>query len=390
MKTIATPHLVEVYPTAQGSADGMPAVPRQPVISLHHLNHFFGEGETRKQVLFDNNLEVMPGEIVIMTGPSGSGKTTLLTLIGALRTVQEGELHVLGRDLRGLNNQQLMEVRRDIGFIFQSHNLFESLTAYQNVRLALELKSQDPASLHARTLEVLTALEMDHRIYYKPESLSGGQKQRVAIARALANRPRLILADEPTAALDQESGRKVVGMFQQLTQIERSTIVIVTHDNRILDVADRIINLVDGRIVSNILVKESVAVCLFLTKCPAFAGLTPDALSKVAEKMVLERYPAGAVIIRQGDPGDKFYLIRNGVVEVTVDQGKPTERILAELKEGEFFGEMALLTGEPRSATVVARTPLEVYTLGHEDFRAAVAASAPFREQLYKVYFQRQ
>jgi putative ABC transport system ATP-binding protein len=361
----------------------------QPVIRARGINHFFGEGENRKQVLFDNNLEVVPGEIVIMTGPSGSGKTTLLTLIGALRTVQEGSLEVLGRELRDLDSHQLVEVRRDIGFIFQAHNLFDSLTAYENVRTGLELLHQGACERNARIIEVLNTLELGNRIGYKPEALSGGQRQRVAIARALVHHPHLILADEPTAALDRETGRKVVQLLHNLAETERTAIIIVTHDNRILDVAHRIVNLVDGRIVSNVPVKESVAVCLFLTKCPAFASLTPDALTQVADKLTRERFPAGAVIIRQGDPGDKFYLIRRGTVDVIVNEGLPTRRVVAQLKEGDFFGEMALLTGEPRNATVVAREQLDTYTLGKEDFQTAINTSAPIREQLYKVYFQR-
>ncbi len=393
MKIFPSPPAVDAAPVAQPGSGGLPAPAAQvpPVIDMHNLNHFFGQGETRKQVLFDITLDVMPGEIVLMTGPSGSGKTTLLTLLGALRTVQDGSLRVLGRELSGLSRRQLKEVRRDIGFIFQAHNLFASLTAYQNVRLALELNKRDPDPvLDARAEEVLRALELGDRLDYKPDTLSAGQNQRVAIARALADRPRLILADEPTAALDPESGRKVVGLFQALAEQEQSTIVIVTHDNRILDVADRIVNLVDGQITSNVLVKETVAVCLFLARSPTFAGLSPDTLSKVAEKMTLERYAAGTVMIQRESQPDKFFLIRSGVVEVILDQGQPGERRAATLKEGECFGEMALLTGESRNATVVARTPLEVYTLGQADFHAAVAASAPFREQLYKVYFQRQ
>jgi putative ABC transport system ATP-binding protein len=370
-------------------ADDPPATEIQPAIQVCGVNHSFGEGELRKQVLFDNDLVVMPGEIVIMTGPSGSGKTTLLTLIGALRTIQEGSLQVLGHELQGLSSEDLVDVRRNIGFIFQAHNLFESLTAYQNVGLALELEPHRPQPRDQRIIDMLTALDLGHRIDYKPESLSGGQRQRVAIARALVHRPRLILADEPTAALDRDSGRKVVELLQTLADTERATIFIVTHDNRILDVAHRIVNLVDGRIVSNVLVRESVAVCLFLSKCPAFAGLTPDTLTAVADKMVLERYPAGTVLIRQGDVGDKFYLLRHGSVDVIVDEGLPTRRQLAVLKEGEFFGEMALLSGEPRNATVIAREAVQVYTLGKNEFQAAIAASPPFREQLYKAYFQR-
>ncbi|MGH7193751.1 MAG: ATP-binding cassette domain-containing protein, partial [Candidatus Saccharimonadales bacterium] len=203
------------------------------------MNHSFGQGELRKQVLFDNHLELARGEIVIMTGPSGSGKTTLLTLIGALRSIQDGSIRVLGRELKGLSSRQLVEVRRDVGFIFQAHNLFESLTAFQNVSMAMELKTSDRRAIEQRVEELLSTLGLGQRVYYKPEALSGGQKQRVAIARALANEPKLILADEPTAALDRESGRDVVELLQKFAKEESCTVLMVTHDNRILDVADR-------------------------------------------------------------------------------------------------------------------------------------------------------
>lgn len=221
-----------------------------PSVQIRHLNFYFGEGELRKQVLYDINLDLYPGQIVILTGPSGSGKTTLLTLIGALRTLQEGSLKVLGQEIRGMGARQLVEVRRNIGFIFQAHNLFHSLTARQNVLMACDLfpTSQD----RQKAAEILTALGLGERIDYKPHALSGGQKQRVAIARALVNRPKLILADEPTAALDKKSGRDVVNLMQKLAQESGITILMVTHDSRILDVADRIINLVDGTLQSDL------------------------------------------------------------------------------------------------------------------------------------------
>jgi len=221
-----------------------------PSVQISHLNFYFGEAELRKQVLFDINLELYPGQIVILTGPSGSGKTTLLTLIGALRTVQEGSLKVLGQEIRGLGARQLVEVRKNIGFIFQAHNLFNSLTARQNVLLSCDLFPTDQD--RQRAAEILTALGLGERIDYKPHALSGGQKQRVAIARALVNRPKLILADEPTAALDKKSGRDVVNLMQKLAKESGITILMVTHDSRILDVADRIINLVDGSLQSDL------------------------------------------------------------------------------------------------------------------------------------------
>ena len=228
-------------------------------VKVEHLSYFFGAGDLRKQVLYDISLDLPKGQIVILTGPSGSGKTTLLTLMGALRTVQDGSLQVLGQELVGMGNAALVKVRRNIGFIFQAHNLFESLTASQNVEMAVELTGQF-GSKRDQAVAILSKLGLEDRVDYKPKSLSGGQKQRVAIARALVNRPRLILADEPTAALDKKSGRDVVNLLHRLSREEGCTVLMVTHDNRILDVADRIINLVDGRLESdaspNAFVKE--------------------------------------------------------------------------------------------------------------------------------------
>ena len=224
--------------------------PTDYAVQIRNLNYFFGRGDLRKQVLFDINLDLPQGQIVIMTGPSGSGKTTLLTLIGALRSTQVGSLRVLGQELVGLNKRKLVAVRRNIGFIFQSHNLFASLTASQNVEMAVELTKQWK-NKRSHAINILQQLGLEDRIDYKPAALSGGQKQRVAIARALVNQPPLILADEPTAALDKKSGRDVVTLMQALAKEQNRTILIVTHDNRILDVADRIINLVDGYLESD-------------------------------------------------------------------------------------------------------------------------------------------
>jgi putative ABC transport system ATP-binding protein len=361
----------------------------EPVVRVRGVQHYFGAGDLRRQVLFDNRLDIAPGEIAIMTGPSGSGKTTLLTLIGTLRGVQEGSLRVLGNELRGAAPDQILGVRRRLGFIFQAHNLFESLTAQQNVRMALELFGLDRAENDRRAAEMLSRLGLGERLQYKPGALSGGQKQRVAIARGLAHRPRLILADEPTAALDERSGREVVTLFQELAREEGCAILMVTHDNRILDVADRIVSMVDGRIKSNVLVRQSSEICEFLLQCPLFARLTPRTLAQAADKIAIEQFAPGEAIVRQGAPGDKFYVIREGTVEVIVDDGT-APRVVAALGRGDFFGEAALLTGAPRNATVVAKEVVEAYTMGKEDFQAVIQASASFEEELRKALFERQ
>lgn len=220
------------------------------IIAIHKVNHYFGTGRLRKQILFEVSTTIRPGEIVIMMGPSGSGKTTLLTLIGALRSTQEGSMKVLGQELRNASTHELVKLRRNIGYIFQAHNLLNSLTARQNVQMSLELHddSLSARERRSRAEEMLEAVGLKDHIDYYPHDLSGGQKQRVAIARALASHPKIVLADEPTSALDKQSGRDVVEIMQRLAKQQGSAILLVTHDNRILDVADRIIYMEDGRL----------------------------------------------------------------------------------------------------------------------------------------------
>jgi putative ABC transport system ATP-binding protein len=221
----------------------------QPTIQIQNLNHSFGKANLKIPVLNEINLEIPAGEITILTGPSGSGKTTLLTLIGALRSMQTGSLRVLDRELLAAKQAQLVETRSQIGYIFQAHNLLKSLTAWENVAMPLKLHPHIKDRQN-RAVNVLTAVGLADRTDYYPDSLSGGQKQRVAIARALVSQPKLILADEPTAALDSKSGREVVTLMQTLAKEQGCTILMVTHDNRILDVADRIIQMEDGCLIS--------------------------------------------------------------------------------------------------------------------------------------------
>jgi len=363
--------------------------PAAPRVEVRALNHHFGPQDNRVRVLADINLAVEAGELAVMTGPSGSGKTTLLTLIGALRTVQDGSVTILGKELRGLEEEALVTMRRSIGFIFQHHNLFPSLTAQQNVRMALELAAVDGDEADQRALEILSQLGLADRAQQPPARLSGGQRQRVAVARAIVNRPLLILADEPTAALDEESAIGVVRHLRGLCDDDGAAIIIVTHDARILDFADRVINLVDGRVVSNAAVEASVILCEFLHRCPVFHDLDSSSISALADTMQSERFAAGEAIVRQGDPGDKFYLIRSGSAEVSVRDGG-SSAVVAVLGEADFFGEAALLTGEPRNATVTAREDLEAYSMDKETFTSVTAASPSFSQRITRALFRRQ
>ncbi|MFT5064549.1 MAG: putative ABC transport system ATP-binding protein [Yoonia sp.] len=221
-------------------------------ISVTGLNHFFGEGEARKQAIWDVNLNIVRGSLTVLMGPSGSGKTTLLTLMGCLRDVRDGSVKLLGHELHGSDDAQLVLLRRRLGFIFQAHNLHESLTATQNVQMGLQVHGAGNTKAQlAATRHMLDIVGLADRVDYLPGSLSGGQKQRVAVARALVSNPHIIFADEPTAALDKESGMNVVAMLKSLGQQRQTTTVMVTHDNRILELADRIITMEEGRVVGD-------------------------------------------------------------------------------------------------------------------------------------------
>jgi putative ABC transport system ATP-binding protein len=422
----------------------------QPLLRVRGVNHTFGTGEAKTQVLFDNHLEVMPGELVIMSGPSGSGKTTLLTLIGGLRELQSGDIDIWDgqagdyRRLKGLDEAGLVRVRRMIGFIFQRHNLFDSLRAVQNVRMAQQL-FDDRRGGGEDIADLLKYLGLGQRMGYKPAGLSGGQRQRVAVARALVNRPKLILADEPTAALDANSGAAVITLLQQLArdrdeiELERvirrpgqhddetgkltpeqaemlptltaekgATSLIVTHDARIMNRADRIVHMERGKIVSNVVVAERLFVVEGIRKCAYFAAVLPEHQQAIADDLCIGLHPelpipqsvlaanpskvvkvdAGGVILRQNEPvtdDSKFYLIRRGKVDILRDAGFGEKKV-AELGAGDYFGDRALATDEPRVATVVAAEPTELYTLGREVFRQHEATSRPFIQRIRAVY----
>ena len=223
----------------------------KPII-INQLNHWFGEGEAKKQVLFDINLAIEPGQLTILLGASGSGKTTLLTLVGCLRQVQSGGVILLGQELLGASEDTLVLSRRHLGFIFQAHNLHESLTAMQNVRMGLAVHGDlAPKNWQAPCRHLLSLLGLKDRLDYLPANLSGGQKQRVAIARALIGNPDVIFADEPTAALDRESAFSVVQLLKQLGRERGTTTLMVSHDSKVMDLADRLVSLEDGRIVKD-------------------------------------------------------------------------------------------------------------------------------------------
>lgn len=353
-------------------------------VTVNGLNHYFGSGEFRSQVLFNNNLEIEPGELVVMTGPSGSGKTTLLTLLGAIRTLQEGNLNILGRDVSTLREEEIINLRREIGFIFQMHNLFTSLTAIENVQMTCQGDMSEMQKNRTDGIALLNRLGLGKRIDYRPSELSGGQRQRVAVARALVGRPKLILADEPTAALDKVSCLEVIDMLKEWANEYGSAVVVVTHDNRILDSADRIVKMVDGAIVSDVVLREAILICEFMKRLSTFSHLNNTELSLISEKMTKHPFLKGDVLVQQGELGEEFFLLRDGEVDVIVDM-KKTEV----LGSGQCFGERALLGDGKRTATVIAREDGLAYVLRKDWFLHAISSSQDFEMQMKRLYFQR-
>ncbi len=218
-------------------------------VSINDLSHSYGKDHNKKKVLNNVNFFIEKGELVLLKGPSGCGKTTLLTLIGALRTCQSGDLTVLNNQLNGASRKTRQRLRRSIGMIFQGHNLLRCLTAEQNVQMGADLL-RNLTYLQRREIarKWLSAVGLAEHHKKLPSDLSGGQKQRVAIARALSANPKLLLADEPTSALDSVTGREIVSLLKKLAKEQNCSVLMVTHDPRISDMADRILNMEDGRI----------------------------------------------------------------------------------------------------------------------------------------------
>lgn len=217
------------------------------LVEATDIYHAYGEGALKREVLHGISARILAREIVIITGPSGSGKTTFLTLIGGLRQQQSGSIRLAGTELAGASPATLAAARHAIGFVFQQHHLLPALTVRENVQMPLALEPNlSGKAIRSRAFELLAAVGLADHADKRPAQLSGGQRQRVAIARALAGRPRIILADEPTASLDAASGRDVVEFLQRLARAEGCAVLIATHDVRILDIADRLLHLEDG------------------------------------------------------------------------------------------------------------------------------------------------
>jgi len=228
------------------------------IIEAHELTKTYAQGGAAMRALDDVSLDLRGGELTLLVGPSGSGKTTLLSILGCILRPTSGTLRIMGQEVTRLKERDLPAIRRErIGFIFQAFNLFPTLTAAQNVALALDLKGISGRDARRRAASLLEQVGLGDKLDAHPADLSGGQKQRVAIARALAGDPPVILADEPTAALDSHSGRTVMDVLKTLAHERGRAVVIVTHDSRMLGYADRTVRMEDGRIVADEVGRDS-------------------------------------------------------------------------------------------------------------------------------------
>ncbi len=224
---------------------------RQPevIVEAQAVTKVFGSGDTAVRAIDGVDLAIQRGEILLVMGPSGSGKTTLLTIIGGLLRPTSGTVRIDGRDISAMKESELHQVRRNlVGFVFQVFNLLEPLSVLENVEVVQNLAGKNGRRARENAEVLLRDLGLGHRLRFRPDSLSGGEKQRVSIARALANDPRLILADEPTANLDSRHGHEVVALLRDIAKQQGRTVVIVSHDDRIREVADRVLWLEDGRL----------------------------------------------------------------------------------------------------------------------------------------------
>lgn len=340
----------------------------KPLVTIENLNHFYGEGELCQQTLFNVNLVIYPQEFIIITGPSGSGKSTLLSLIGCLRSVQDGSLNILGQELKGATQQQLVQMRRNFGYITQASNLLDFLTAQQNVQMSLELSPQlSPQQTQQKAKDILETVGLGDRLHYYPDNLSGGERQRVAIACALVTQPKLVLADEPTAALDKVSGRNAITLMHQLAKEQGSAVIMVTHDNRILDLADRIIQVEDGKL--ELALHQELAIAL--------PGVEDAFLSDNWPQPAVVTYRPGEIILKEGEPATQFYIILAGEVEAIKELPNQPPKLLNRLNRGQYFGEIGLLEGGKRTATVrvATHTEAKVMVLEKEDFQRLMKGS---------------
>jgi ABC-type lipoprotein export system ATPase subunit/CRP-like cAMP-binding protein len=318
------------------------------------------------------NVEVQRGEFVAVIGKSGSGKSTFINMITGIDRPTSGEVIIDGAPVHSFTESQMAAWRgRNLGIVFQFFQLFPTLTLLENVILPMELNNlYSKRERRERAMHLLRMVEMVEQAHKLPSTISGGQQQRVAIARSLANNPPLIVADEPTGNLDSKTAAKIFSLFEELVASGK-TILMVTHDSDLASRVNRTILISDGEIVNEYLVR-------------ALATLTQDQLVEVARRVQPQVFPPDASIVRQGEVGDKFYILLDGNANVYINEAGGSEVHVNQLVRGQYFGEMALLGNGVRAATVKASPdqPATVAALDVEAFNKLINDSRVLREEL--------
>jgi len=357
---------------------------REIIVQTSGLKHRYQVGKVSTEVLHGIDMTILSSQSVFLTGYSGSGKTTLISLIGCLRSVQEGSLKLLGEELRNAREAKLRKMRRRIGYVFQHFNLLDFMTIRQNVQQSLKLQNKYSVK-KARFLseEMLKRVGLGDRVNAYPPELSGGQKQRVAIARALVHRPRLVLADEPTAALDSVTGREIIELFQKLVNEQNSSALIVTHNTRVLNSADEIFQMEDGYLGTA--TREQLSLAL--------PTLIDQELDEITEHTDFQTYSPGDVIIHQGDIATAFFILVRGEVQVIrADQNGKEEYLATLSKRGDYFGEIGLLQENSVRAATVRASGLEnteVLSIGRDHFLKLIGKSKMTRAVIRDEMVQR-
>ncbi len=343
-----------------------------PLIEIKNLRKVYQTPAGDFTAVNGINVEVQRGEFVAIIGKSGSGKSTFINMITGIDRPTSGEIWIDGASIHSFNEGQMAAWRgRNLGIVFQFFQLFPTLTILENIILPMELnKLYSKSERKERAMHLLEKVEMTAQAHKLPSAISGGQQQRVAIARALANDPPLLVADEPTGNLDSKTAEKIFSLFEDLVAAG-TTILMVTHDSDLARRVNRTILISDGEVVNEYLVR-------------ALSTLTQDQLVEISRTIQPQIFQPNSAIIRQGEKGDKFYILLNGKADVYIHKPGGSEIQVSQLKPGQYFGEMALLGGGVRSATVKASQdgPASVVALDEKAFNSLIDESRSLREEL--------
>ena len=357
-----------------------PTSEKDPYVDLRRLTKVYRTPAGDFPALKGIDLQVNRGEFVAVIGKSGSGKSTLINLITGIDRPTSGEVIVGGEPLHTFDEERMATWRGcHVGIVFQFFQLLPTLTLVENVMLPMDInRLYAPGERRERAMRLLELVDLADQAQKLPAAVSGGQQQRVAIARALANDPGLIIADEPTGNLDSRTAESIFALFTRLVA-EGKTIIMVTHDEARAARTHRAVMIADGEVVNEHVTR-------------ALAALNYDQLAEVQRLSTPTTIPAGDVIVRQGEPGDDFYILTGGRAEVLIEQPDGRELLVDRLRPGQYFGEMALIRKGPRRATVRAAsdTPATVVALDREAFNRLLDESPALRDELQQIISLRQ